>query len=228
MEFKSYCTKTNSELKEMSKSQLKGKWLIAILVCFVVWILTEGISFKIESNQVLRTLQTFNLSYGETTNYSTSYDLLGLIKFLIGGPVEFGLALFFLNIVRNVDAKFENLFSGFKYFINTFALYLLKTIFVWLWTLLLIIPGIIASLSYSMSFYIMNDNPEVGVMEAIKQSKQMMKGNKGTLFVLYLSFIGWFILSILTLGIGLLWLKPYVNTTVANFYENLKYNTRQV
>lgn len=99
---------------------------------------------------------------------------------------------------------------------------LLIGIFIFLWSLLLIIPGIIAAYRYSMAFYILNDNPKMGAMDALRESKKMMVGYKGKLFFLSLSFIGWTILSVLTLGIGFLWLIPYMNTTTANFYQNLK------
>ncbi len=86
------------------------------------------------------------------------------------------------------------------------------------------IPGIVAALSYSQAFYILAENPGIGALEAIRISKRMMYGYKGKLFLLYLSFIGWAILSALTLGIGYLWLIPYVSTTLANFYEEVKRN----
>ena len=88
--------------------------------------------------------------------------------------------------------------------------------------MLLIIPGIIAAFSYSMSYYIINDHPELSAMEAITLSKEMMAGHKMDLFVLYLSFFGWFILGIFTLDLGFLYLAPYNNATIANFYQDLK------
>jgi uncharacterized membrane protein len=97
----------------------------------------------------------------------------------------------------------------------------LNNIKIFLWSLLFIIPGIIAALNYSMSLFIMAQNPEIGIVEAIELSKKMMKGNKGKLFVLYLSFIGWFLLSGLTFGILMLYVYPYTMTTVAIFFNTV-------
>jgi len=95
-------------------------------------------------------------------------------------------------------------------------------LFTLLWSLLLIIPGIIASLSYSQTYYILADDEKISAREAIKKSKKIMMGNKWKYFVLGLSFLGWFILSIFTLGIGLIWLLPYMNISMAKFYEDVK------
>ncbi|WP_242847770.1 DUF975 family protein [Fervidicella metallireducens] len=145
-----------------------------------------------------------------------------VVNIIIAGPLALGLTICFVKLVREEPFRFENLFDGFKNFKSAFLTQLLISIFVILWSLLLFIPGIIAGYSYSMAFYILNDNPEIGAMEAIKASKEMMKGYKWKLFCLHLSFIGWALLCILTLGIGFLWLTPYVHATTANFYQNLK------
>lgn len=91
-----------------------------------------------------------------------------------------------------------------------------------LWSLLLIIPGIVKACSYAMTPYILYDNPKLQGNAAIELSMRMMRGHKMKLCVLYLSFIGWFLLCILTLGIGFLWLKPYVQASKAAFYEDVK------
>ena len=116
----------------------------------------------------------------------------------------------------------ETLFDGFSDFARSLVASLLMCIFVFLWSLLLIIPGIIAALSYSMTYYILADNPDVTASEAINMSKRMMFGHKTELFWLYLSFIGWAILCLFTFGIGFLWLLPYIQTSTAIFYENIK------
>lgn len=186
----------NWELRFTARQQLKGNWGKSILVCFVYTIIV-GVSGGV--------------------------PLLGpLISLLVGGPLLLGLYGYFLKFVKNEPVTIENLFDGFKNFVPSLVLYLLSALFIILWALLLIIPGIIAALSYSMAFYIMYDHPEIKAMEAIDLSKKMMSGQKGKLFLLYLSFFGWGVLCILTLGIGFLWLIPYVQTTMANFYEDLK------
>jgi uncharacterized membrane protein len=149
-------------------------------------------------------------------------SLASLISLLVSGPINFGLAAYFLGLSRNDEGSLDDLFSGFPLFGKTFLLHVLMMVFTFLWALLLIIPGIIAALRYSMSYYIMNDHPEIGPMEAIEMSKELMDGQKMRLFTLTLSFIGWFLLGIITFGLGFLYLMPYYNATIANFYEDLK------
>jgi uncharacterized membrane protein len=103
-------------------------------------------------------------------------------------------------------------------------MHILKFIFIFLWFLLLIIPGFIAIIRYSMSYYIMIDNPGISGLEAIRRSKQMMHGHKARLFSLWISFLGWFILGIITIGLGFLYAAPYFEATLASFYEDLKNN----
>jgi uncharacterized membrane protein len=196
--------KTNAELRQAARAQLKGKWKFVVLLTLIYGVISS-------------------IPSGITSNFDGRFALLGFIlSALITGPLTLGLAICFLKFVRDEELRFENLFDGFKNFLPAFLLTLLTGIFTMLWTLLLIIPGIIAALRYSMSFYILADNPEISAMDAIKQSKELMRGNKGKLFLLSLSFIGWAILSTFTLFIGLLWLIPYIQTSIANFYEDLK------
>ena len=141
---------------------------------------------------------------------------------LVSGPLGIGMASYFLKMSRNKETKIEDLFTGFQNFGNTFLLGLLQIIFIFLWSLLLIIPGIIAALAYSQSFYIMADEPNIAPMDALKKSKEMMVGYKLELFFLGLSFIGWILLCLLTLGLGFLWLTPYMQATFTQFYLELK------
>jgi len=115
----------------------------------------------------------------------------------------------------------EDMFYGFQTFVPSFVLQLLTTIFVLLWLLLFIVPGIIKALAYSMAPYILADNPEMSGLDAINASKEMMQGHKGRLFCLLFSFIGWFLLAILTFGVGFIFLAPYVATAKAEFYQDL-------
>ncbi|MEI6191074.1 MAG: DUF975 family protein [bacterium] len=145
-----------------------------------------------------------------------------IISLIISGPLLIGISLFSLSISRNGQAKMEQLFEGFKKFGRSLAAYLMVVLFTLLWSLLLIVPGIIASLSYSQTYYILADDEKISAREAMRKSKKMMMGNKGKYFVLGLSFIGWLILSIFTLGIGLIWLFPYMYVSTAKFYEDIK------
>ena len=198
MENNNVFIKENSELRKTAREQLKGNWGIAILICLLSSIVSGGVSF---------------IPYVKF-----------FVPILVSGPLALGVIACFMNLVRKEPFNVETMFDGFRNFLSAFLLQLFMGIFIFLWMLLLIVPGIIAALKYSMSFYILNDNPEIKPMEAIKQSKKMMDGYKWKFFCLLFSFFGWFLLSILTIGIGLLWLIPYMKATTANFYQNLKDN----
>jgi uncharacterized membrane protein len=187
--------KDNAELRAMARAQLKGSWLAAVGMLLVYSIIL-GLS---------------------------SCVVVGPI--VLGGPLFLGYTGYFLKKARSETVKLENLFDGFKQFGSSFLLYLLQSIFIILWSCLLVIPGIVKYFSYSMAFYIMKDNPAIGASEAITQSRKMMVGYKGKLFGLYLSFIGWGLLCCLSLGIGFLWLVPYISASKTNFYEELKSQT---
>ncbi|MBH1940215.1 DUF975 family protein [Mobilitalea sibirica] len=144
--------------------------------------------------------------------------LWALITFFIGGAVELGYCRFNKNLIQGTNPQLKDLFSRFDIFFKALGLRIVIAIFTFLWGLLLIIPGIIAALSYSMAFYIMEENPSMGILDAIGESKEMMRGNKFRLFCLGLSFIGWLILCVFTFGIGMLWLVPYMNASFAAFY----------
>lgn len=198
--------KTNSELKLMAKQNLTGNWGLAIAACVITWLLTAAFTGN------------------GARDATTTEDILSLVSFILTGPLTFGLSQVFLKIVRFQSPELSDIFAGFSHFLNTLLLHFITTIFVILWTLLLIIPGIIAFFRYSMAYYIMVDNPHLSALEAIRKSKEMMVGHKLRLFSLWLSFLGWFLLGIITFGLGFLYVAPYYEATKANFYEDLKSN----
>jgi len=152
----------------------------------------------------------------------TSAIVIGII---VMGPLTVGLSYYLLDYIENKNNgdKFELLIEGFKKsLVNSIVAGLLNMVFIFLWSLLFIIPGIIKALAYNMYPYIIADNPEIDAMEALKRSEEMMRGNKTRLLALYISFIGWFILSAFTFGIGFFFLMPYIQTSVANFYVDLR------
>ena len=174
----------------------KGNWGVAILSVIIVGIIT-GICSVIPT-------------------------VGGLISLVITGPLTLGLVVVFSKLIKGEKAEIANVFDGFKNFVNSFLLYILITIFTFLWSLLFVIPGIVMGYAYSMSYYILKDNPELSANEARKQSIEMMRGNKWRLFCLDFSFIGWALLSILTFGILMLWVTPVMEASHAAFYESLK------
>ena len=133
------------------------------------------------------------------------------------------MVIFFLAIARQQpNPEFGLAFSGFQRFGTALLALILVTLFTLLWMLLLIIPGIIASFRYALTFYVLADNPEMGALEAINRSKALMNGNKWKLFCLGWRFIGWVLIGVLTCGIGLLWVMPYMQTSVSRFYDDVR------
>ena len=198
-----------------AREALSGRWGLAVGTFFVYMLIVAILS----SYSVSRNISEIN---GIVRSITISSSILLL---LIVGALEFGAATFSLAIARKEEAKLNMIFSGFNHYGKTLGLCLLMALFVILFTLLLIIPGIIAALSYSMAYFIMSDDPNIGIMEAINKSKKMMYGYKWKYFCLGLRFIGWIILGILSLGIGFLWIMPYIYVSYAKFYEDLKANS---
>ena len=147
--------------------------------------------------------------------------VIAAIHLFLGSVVGVGYSRFNLELVDHNDAGFEHLFKYFPWWANAVCTRLLKGLYVFLWSLLLVIPGIVASYSYAMTEYILAEHPEMTASEAIAASKEMMSGNRWRLFCLHVSFIGWAILCAFTLGIGNLWLNPYKNAATAAFYREI-------
>ena len=194
----------NVTLMRASRDALKGKWGVAILTFFIYTLLTT--------------------TPGSTRSHGTFFTLSSTLTLILAGPLSLGAAIFSLSISRGKEAMLEQIFQGFNNFSTAFITYLLVLIYVLLWTLLLIIPGIIAALSYSMTFYILADEPLIKPQDALKKSKSMMNGFKLKLFYLCLRFFLLALLCLLTLGIGFLWLIPYVHVTMAKFYDDINGN----
>lgn len=132
------------------------------------------------------------------------------------------MVIVYLKLVSGVKPEIAELFQHFNKFWASFKVTFFMGLFIMLWSLLLYIPGIIKGLSYSMSMYILAENPDMPALEAIDRSKKMMDGHKMELFVLMLSFIGWYLLCMVTFGIAAIYVVPYMSATMANFYNNIK------
>jgi len=186
----------NKILMKQARESLAGKWGLAVGT-FTVYMLIGLIINKIK-------------------------HVGPIISLIVSGPLVVGLCVFSLSISRNKEARLEQIFEGFKKFGRALAAYLLVALFTVLWGLLLVIPGIIAALSYSQTFYILADDENINASDAIEKSKKMMYGYKWKLFCLGLRFFGWLLLSVLTVGIGFLWLFPYIQISMAKFYDDVK------
>ena len=193
--------------KNRALSALENKWGNFVAITFVY-------GFIIGITQVLS---------GDKDSPAILH-LIGLVLFILALPLTWGYQTLFLGAVRGGEATAKDLFEGYnkELFSRVLTTTLLYYVYVFLWSLLLLIPGCIKAYSYAMTPFILKDNPEMKNNAAIEESMRMMDGHKLELFLLDLSFIGWAILSILTCCIGFLWLVPYMNMARVNFYEDLK------
>ena len=141
---------------------------------------------------------------------------------ILVGVLNVGLAFAMLGIVRGANVEFKDFFSGFNNFGTNCGAGILVGIFTFLWSLLFVIPGIVKSYSYAMTFYILADHPEMTATEAITASRKMMDGHKFDLFVLQLSFFWWYLLCYLTFGIAYFYVAPYIAASTAKFYDTIK------
>ena len=191
-------------LRNQAYEALRGKWTPAVVTSLVFCILL-----------------------GVAVSLSRVNALLYLIAYLGGASiVAIGMLYACWDLfTKGTLPEAGALFAPFKQYARTVGAVLLVFVYTLLWTLLLVIPGIIKAYSYSMTLYILRENPEMTAGDAITASQKMMDGHKMDLFLLSLSFIGWAILASITFGIGYLWLIPYIYTAYAAFYETLKKET---
>lgn len=236
--------KLAADFRYIAREALRGKWGIAVIAGLIASLLgalgsegpevklnvdmSEGanVSFEYAGQTILSTSGGINdqlsaVLIGSTIYIAIAAILLAAVYFVLGSVIEAGYARFNMNLVDRTEAKIESLFTYFYNWKTTAATRFLKTLYCLLWSLLLIVPGIIASYSYAMTGYILADHPELTAGEAIDRSKEMMSGNRFRLFCLHLSFIGWAILCAFTFGIGNLWLTPYRQAAAAAFYREI-------
>lgn len=216
---------TSSELRAVARQNLEGTWGISVGVALVASLL--GGSMAGAGSNV-----NFNVSEENIRNLPPVFwtvllplvsvaGLLSLVALILGGTVELGYAKFLLKQHDRKELQFSDLFSQFERFGTGFAQKFLRILYITLWTLLLVIPGIVKGLSYAMTPFILEEHPEMTASQAIKASMQLMDGHKMDLFILGLSFIGWSLLASLTMGIGFLFLNPYMNAAYAAFYRDI-------
>lgn len=154
------------------------------------------------------------------------YYVLNVLITIVLIPLNIGVAQNVLAWSRGEDVnKWKVLFGGFnsaKMFFKQVGVVVLNTILCALWAILLVVPGIIKGLAYSMYPYVLRDEPDLSVWQTLKKSEAIMKGYKGKLFLMYLSFVGWFILGAFTFGILYIWLTPYIMTSTVKFYDDVR------
>lgn len=187
-----------SVIKQKAKKALQGNWFGTIVVLILLIILMIALDASV-------------------------------IGTVFSGLLTFGYAAFCLELVKSKHASMGAFFGGmFKGFFRKWGASLLVGLYTLLWSLLLIIPGFIKSYSYAMTPYIMAEKPDMGVNDAITKSRRIMNGHKWQLFCLDLSFTGWMLFGIITLGIGFFYVWPYYNAARASFYREIKKGSRVV
>ena len=188
--------KTFNELKASAKTQISGK----IGVLFAMYVIMLGIAVAVGLVPAVR----------------------GIAGFVLSSAFYLGGAWVFLKITKGETVTVGNIFYGFEDLWTAIKAQLFINLFISLWSLLLIIPGIVKAYAYSMTFFILAENKGMSVLEAITLSRKMMDGHKMDLFLLFLSFIGWFLLVVITFGIAGIWVYPYFYATLTNFYLSVK------
>jgi uncharacterized membrane protein len=181
-------------------------------------ILQERLMSAMESKDYMLSSEDFYRIFAQTDPGLIAYILnfaMGIISIVLG----VGLMDYMLQISRRRAAGVGTLFDGFGIFWKALWINILMYIFVLLWSLLLIVPGIIAIYRYRLAIYIMLDHPEYSALQCIRESKRMMRGRKGELFVLDLSFLGWYLLG--AIPVAMVWVLPYTSITYANYYNAL-------
>ena len=184
------------QLMQKARTLLAPHWVLSIGVCLVYGL---AVAVPAELN-----------SYGE------------MLSFLLAGPLQLGLCFFFLNLVRGQETRFELLFEGFKPLLTVLLSYAIIAALTIVGLILLIVPGIIVALGFSMTYYVIADDPEITFQVALEQSWKLTDGYKMELLVLNLRFIPWYLLGLLCLIVGIFAVIPWHNTTLALYYEHLK------
>ena len=200
----------NSEIRNVTKEILKGKYK-NVMLPFLLAILLISLS---QSQDLYSYVYE---AYGKTYMFT-----IGSIALFIQGPINIGLATYSLSIANEEDYSYSQIATGFKYFFKALFLYLMFGISFLIGFIFLIIPGFIIALMFSQIFYIMAEDPQIGMIDAFKKSASLMKNKKLQLFGLGIRYFGLFILGIFTLGIWWLWLIPQAYVSFAIFYKELK------
>ena len=235
--------KLAQDFRQDAKKALKGHWFVAIISAFIASLLgglnggsasfsssssSSGSDGGVSSDSLALEEILAGIDPEVLTLIITVFGIFAivagvfaLVTVLIGGAVGVGYSRFNLNLVDNKKARIGDLFSAFSEWKTAFIARILVGLYTFLWSLLFFIPGIIAAYSYSMVHFVMAEHPEMSANEAIRESKMLMKGNKFRFFCLQLSFIGWYFVGVLTLGIGFIWIIPYQQASFAAFFREI-------
>ena len=235
----------SADFRRNAREALKGRWVFAVIASLLASILggsgspSFNFNFNLGSSGEEGANNDFSFSFSEIEpamlkvliivgSIALVIGLVVLVAyFILSSVITLGYSKLNLAIVDRREATYSDLFSYFRNWKIAAKTQFLQILYIFLWSLLFFIPGIVASYSYALVPYILAEFPEISAREAIKTSKKLMDGNKARLFCLDMSFIGWSILCVFTLGIGFLWLNPYISAAKADFYREIS-GTRPV
>lgn len=239
--------KSASDFRAIARDALRGLWAMAVIVGLLAALMggttaAPSIEFNIDSGVVSveiadQTIVSFGGHHGQAHTVWGPFAGIALagfalytfiaalayavLYFTLGSVIQAGYVCFNLDLIDRRTPSYGTLFHYFPYWKNLVLARLHVALRIFLWSLLLVIPGIIASYTYAAVPYLMAEKPDLSHQEALQCSRAMMDGNRMRLFCLHFSFIGWDILATLTLGIGHLWLRPYKQAAEAAFYRDL-------
>ena len=215
-----------SQIRLKARESLKGNYWYAVLAALIAGffgaLMTNGgmvnLNIREEFSGFYEDLPSFIKLY--LTLVAGTAGMLSLVSFILGGVIQLGYASYLLKQQDREFYTIKELFSQFDRFGQGFLQAFLRGLYTFLWTLLFLIPGIVKSYAYAMTPFLMAEDPNLSAKEAIKLSQEKMRGHKGELFWLGLTFFGWSILAALTGGIGYIFLNPYMNAAYAAFYRD--------
>lgn len=214
--------------KNFAKKQLSGRWGIPVLITLVVTLISLVFSIPdvlqlSRSGYFAAILNNDYIAAGEAVNSASSASFItSIVSMIVSAILEVATIGVYIKMSRSPEpVSFSDFIEGFNNWARATLGILWQLLWTFLWTLLFIIPGIVKSIAYSQMFYIIAEYKDVSVTKAMKISIEITKGHKWDLFVLYLSFLGWAILSVFTLGFLNFWLTPYMNMTYVNSYHAL-------
>jgi len=230
--------RTRAQLKNEVKSLLKGNWkkgILLYLIPLILLLVSNGSSNSNSRGSLQYSVSNFDVL--QVTRHIFSFGIIAFILSLVFLIVTLSATFRGLDWLEDPELDFDPIKSNFTYFRSPdwwqlIFIYILTGIFTFLWSLLLVIPGIIKAIAYSQSYFVYKDLNDRGLAENysltdyITKSRQLMVGNKWRYFGLQLSFIGWWIIGLITLGIGFIWIYPYYKLTMANFYRDLVENEK--
>lgn len=194
--------KTNKELVQEARADLVGKWKEVVMISLIYLVVVLAISLL--------------------TQFSIFIELLAMFAV---APLYVGFYRYFLDVKAGIVGDYNILFRWFQNgYLRVVLTYFMMCVYVLLWTCLFIVPGIIMSIAYAQTLFILASDDKITPSAALRKSQNMMRGYKMKYFLFNLRFIGWALLAILTAGVGFVWLLPYMSTAQAGFYNDLKAN----